>query len=360
MNILFYTRKDLLLNRGGDTIQVLKTKEYLEKTGVNIDFHFNRPKDLSKYDLIHVFNIIPISHVHEFITLHNHLGIVLSPIFWKLDEFNEKVMDKLVLRRRIYRELTRLPIAGALMKSAFISKLTGKVSPELFKRMSLPCFEIPKIVLPNSLAETECYPEVKGLKEKTMVIPNGVDTSIEPTPFNLLKERYSLPDKFILCVGRIEYRKNQLALLQAAKKLHLPVLLVGKINKAETGYSKLLKSYHFIHIDGLNQKDLYGLYSGAAAHVLPSWFETPGLASLEAGYNGAQVVSTNRGCAEEYFGDLAYYCNPESVESVMEAITSAIEKPKDLNKLKILIAEKFTWQVAAAKTKAAYNLVLRN
>ena len=47
---------------------------------------------------------------------------------------------------------------------------------------------------------------------------------------------------------------------------------------------------------------LADLYQGARVHILPSWFETTGLVSLEAALSGCSVVSTERGHAEEYLG----------------------------------------------------------
>ena len=44
--------------------------------------------------------------------------------------------------------------------------------------------------------------------------------------------------------------------------------------------------------------------------ALPSWFETPGLAALEAALAGCSVVITPFGSTREYFGDLVEYARP--------------------------------------------------
>lgn len=57
MNILFQSRKDLLVHPGGDTIQILKTKEMLEKNGYNVDIELSDEVDVSTYDIVHIFNL---------------------------------------------------------------------------------------------------------------------------------------------------------------------------------------------------------------------------------------------------------------------------------------------------------------
>ncbi len=56
---------------------------------------------------------------------------------------------------------------------------------------------------------------------------------------------------------------------------------------------------------------------------MPSWFETTGLSSLEAAAMGCNIVITRKGDAYEYFGDYAYYCDPESPDSIFKAIEKA-------------------------------------
>ena len=50
MKILFQSRKTLFTAPGGDTTQILKTKEYLEKAGCIVDITLELEPDLSGYD----------------------------------------------------------------------------------------------------------------------------------------------------------------------------------------------------------------------------------------------------------------------------------------------------------------------
>ncbi len=210
----------------------------------------------------------------------------------------------------------------------------------------------------NSSLEAEYLKNKFNFGGKVFIIPNGVDDNIESAPFDLLKKKYNLPDNYILCAGRIEYRKNQLELLKAAKELEFNVILAGKVNNKEKKYFRQFRDFNFLHLSGMPQNELFGLYSGCRAHVLPSWFETPGLSSLEAAFCGAQIVTTDRGCTKEYFGDNAFYCNPEDYKSIKDALKNSMEHPKDPDLLIDLIKNNYTWKIAAEKTLKAYKSIL--
>jgi glycosyltransferase involved in cell wall biosynthesis len=102
---------------------------------------------------------------------------------------------------------------------------------------------------------------------------------------------------------------------------------------------------------------LADLYKNATVHVCPSWYETPGLASLEAGAEGCNIVVTDKGSTREYFGSYAYYCEPDSILSIRAAVVKAYSAPKN-NRLKNIILENYTWEKAAEKTVLAYKTVM--
>jgi glycosyltransferase involved in cell wall biosynthesis len=90
-------------------------------------------------------------------------------------------------------------------------------------------------------------------------------------------------NEFALCVGRIEPRKNQLRLVQALRSSKIPVVMVGRRMNAKffEAVKQAMKSSDVI-IEETNQEQLKRIYAAARVHVLPSIYETPGLASLEA------------------------------------------------------------------------------
>jgi glycosyltransferase involved in cell wall biosynthesis len=98
-------------------------------------------------------------------------------------------------------------------------------------------------------------------------------------------------------------------------------------------------------------------YREAKVHVLPSWFETCGLSSLEAGAMGCNVVVADKGFTREYFGENAFYCDPGNVESIYNAVHEAATSPSQ-EALQASVLKNYTWQQAARQTLEAYQSVL--
>jgi glycosyltransferase involved in cell wall biosynthesis len=105
----------------------------------------------------------------------------------------------------------------------------------------------------------------------------------------------------------------------------------------------------------LHESDqLRNLYRGARVHVLPSWFETTGLVSLEAALSGCSVVSTSLGHAREYLGDLAWYCDPREPASILAAVRQAWGTPPS-SALRQRVLDHYTWKHVADATIEAYG-----
>ena len=94
-------------------------------------------------------------------------------------------------------------------------------------------------------------------------------------------------------------------------------------------------------------------------HVLPSWLETPGLSQLEAAACGCNIVSTDRGSTVDYFGDMAFYCNPSEISSIGAAIDDCFENLKSPKEMSDFILDQYTWDQSGKQTLQAYQEVLR-
>src|SRR6185437_7691066 len=74
---------------------------------------------------------------------------------------------------------------------------------------------------------------------------------------------------------------------------------------------------------------LASAYAAARVFALPSWFETPGLAALEAALAGCAVVVTPNGCTREYFGPRVEYARPDRPAAIRAALARAWEHGPD-------------------------------
>ena len=92
--------------------------------------------------------------------------------------------------------------------------------------------------------------------------------------------------------------------------------------------------------------------------MLPSWFETPGLAALEAALAGTAVVLTPNGCTREYFGDRVEYARPNRPREVAQSLDRAWNEGPSPG-LKAWIGSHYPWTVVAKRTAEAYDHVMR-
>jgi glycosyltransferase involved in cell wall biosynthesis len=183
-----------------------------------------------------------------------------------------------------------------------------------------------------------------------------------------LRQKYKLPNRFILSVGSLEPRKNQLAILKAVKAemLDIPVVFVGK----HTSYFNKMKQ--FADENGLNQQvfflphinddEVAGLYQMANLSVYISFFEGFGLPVIEAMASGCPVITSNVSCLPETAGDAALLCPPGDFARLGKNIRLMLENEEERQKLifkGIERAAKFHPKFFAEKMNTLYNSVLK-
>jgi glycosyltransferase involved in cell wall biosynthesis len=217
-------------------------------------------------------------------------------------------------------------------------------------------------VLPNTRAEAQLISEGLGVPAgKVTVIPNGVEERFGNASPDLFVEKYGVKD-FILTVGHTGHeRKNVLRLIRALATIDHPAVIIGRIIKSAYGEAcvrEASRHKHILLIDGMDHQSelLASAYAACDVFVLPSLFETPGIAALEAALAGAKVAITPYGGTAEYFGSFATYVEPTSVESIREGILKELSKPKD-PALQARVRENYLWSAVAAQTAAVYRAV---
>jgi glycosyltransferase involved in cell wall biosynthesis len=212
------------------------------------------------------------------------------------------------------------------------------------------------LLLPNSENEYKRLSNHFQIHHRYKVVPNAIDSKL----FNPKKDE-TRNQNLILCVGRIEGIKNQLNLIKALSNSSFKLILIGAATLNQESYYQECRqaaATNVQFIDHIPQKDLIAYYQQARVHVLPSWFETTGLSSLEAAVMGCNIVITDKGDTREYFEDMAYYCDPSSPESIKSAVMLAASSPFN-EVLREKILREYIWPVTAAKTLEAYKLSLQ-
>ncbi|MFQ5410554.1 MAG: glycosyltransferase family 4 protein [Anaerolineales bacterium] len=189
-----------------------------------------------------------------------------------------------------------------------------------------------------------------------------------------LREKYGLPESYVLYLGGFHRRKNVHHLLAAWTwahdpiGAHYPLIIAGALPqhpdgrlfydlKALAHELDVTDSVRFIgHVD---EADKPALYQGAACFVYPSSYEGFGLPPLEAMACGTPVVTTNEASLPEVVGDAAYLiADPTDTRKLGAAIIGAVvdeQLADDLRERGLAQASKFTWARTARETVAVYR-----
>lgn len=209
-----------------------------------------------------------------------------------------------------------------------------------FKRA---CQKADRVIAVSEMTKRDIVDFFNISPDKIDVIYQGCDNSFKVAAAEELKkqvkEKYKLPDNYILYVGTIESRKNLLLALKALKESSnkIPLVAVGR----PTPYMNEVKQYikenglenlvTFLH--GVPFGDLPAIYQQATIFVYPSFFEGFGIPIIEALYSGIPVIAATGSCLEEAGGPDSIYVNPNSVEQMRDAISYLINNPDQRNKM---------------------------
>jgi glycosyltransferase involved in cell wall biosynthesis len=148
---------------------------------------------------------------------------------------------------------------------------------------------------------------------------------------------FNLPEKYILSVGTIEERKNQLVILEAIKDTDLHLVLIGK----EKAYAEKLKTFiekneltHRIHfIANASNEALVEIYKNASAFVYASFYEGFGIPILEAMASGVPVIASHASSLPEVGGEAVLYFNPNSSDELNTALSRILNDTAFKNSL---------------------------
>jgi len=188
--------------------------------------------------------------------------------------------------------------------------------------------------------------ELYGLAPAAIVVtPNGVDPVFRPGDGGT--------HDYVLSVGAVQPRKNQLAALEAAQAIGLPLVVVGP--EKDAGLARQLRAKGatlrgYIEID-----ELAALYRGAACLVQASHYEGFGLPVLEAMASGTPVVTVRDEALLEVAGDAAVIV---AEGGLAEGIRVALDDREALVAAGLERVRAFSWRAAAERTVAVYQEAL--
>lgn len=171
---------------------------------------------------------------------------------------------------------------------------------------------------------------------KLSVIYNATSNVFKPVLDKKLSKK-----KYFMAVSSIKENKNFIYILEAfrrfsAKNKQVELFVIGDLKSKSfkrIDVSKYTENRQIKFLGRINDTDLVAYYSNAVAFIFPSLYEGFGIPPLEAQACGCPAICSKASCLPEVFQDSVLYCNPYSVDSLVEAMNSILDDEDLCNQL---------------------------
>ena len=189
-----------------------------------------------------------------------------------------------------------------------------------------------------------------------------------------VREKYDLPERFVLYLGGFDWRKQVNNLLLAytfvgeADGDAFPLVIAGREPAYDNrlfpdlrAYSRRLNIEDYVRWIGfVDEEDKPALYRLADIFVFPSLYEGFGLMALEALASGTPVVTSDAIVFEEVLEDAAFIVN-NAREMAGAILALLIQQPLRDSMINqgLALASNYSWRKTAEETLAVYEGVLR-
>ena len=209
-------------------------------------------------------------------------------------------------------------------------------------------------------------------EDQVVAVPNAAATEFRPVARDAaaaaVRDLFSIASPFLLSVGDLQPRKNQIGLIRAFTKFvraypqfphHL--VLAGKdtwyaerVREAarESGVSGRIRFLGFV-----SDRDLLQLYNACDLFVFPSFYEGFGLPALEAMACGRALACSNTSALPEVVDGAAILFDPYAEDEIVRTIADLLLDPQlkaRMERLGLQRAANFSWQKTAQKTLEVY------
>jgi len=211
-------------------------------------------------------------------------------------------------------------------------------------------------------------------EEKIIVIPEGADSVFkrmkDKKKLKLVKNKYKLPEKFILHAGECWKYKNIEGILKIfgkiSEKKDSKNLFFVKVNgtwseEQRKLIEKLGIGKRIVKLPFVPPQDLAAIYNQAAVLLQLSFLEGFGLTVLEAMSCGCPVVVSDAPALKELVNDSGIIVNPLEEEKVITELRKMILNKKIRNiyiKKGLKRAKEFSWEKTARKTLKVYEEII--
>lgn len=253
---------------------------------------------------------------------------------------------------------------------------TSAIRRAAFDMVAGDCKRAKAIIVPSEATKKDIVKIVHANPDNVIVTLEGSESSFRKasqSSIDAVREKYHLPKRYLIFVGRWEPYKGLPVLLEAFDELskndpELGLVICGRpiSHRPEVGelvdYAQK-NNKNIITPGFVTDDELVALYSGASAFTFPSLYEGFGIMVLEAFAIGVPVVTSNVSSLAEVAGDAALLADPKSSTDFASKIKMILDDPglaSELCRKGTERVKQFSWKKMAEETLAVYIKALRN
>src|SRR3990170_493291 len=210
-------------------------------------------------------------------------------------------------------------------------------------------------------------------RERIRVIYPAYANHFKPASINeiaCIRDRYRIPETYILHVGRIDRKKNLTVLVRAFAEFQKQTTFNGKLVLVGEEYLKSRDTILHPTIEQLELRDeviftgrvpdsdVPALYSGALVTVFPSLHEGFGLAHVEAMACGSPLIASSAGAVREVIGEAGILLDSIDTNSIVEALIRVVKDPilrQEMQRRSLAHSEQFRGEYSARQTLRLYE-----
>jgi mannosyltransferase B len=227
------------------------------------------------------------------------------------------------------------------------------------------------IITISESAKKDIINHLQVPEDKIRIVYPGIDLEkyskiIEKKELKKIREKYKLPEKYILYLGTIEPRKNIERIVKSF--LEYKNLFKSNIKLVLAGgkgwkYDKIMELVEqnkdkIILTGYVEEEDKVLLYKMSEIFVFPSLYEGFGMPVLEAMACEIPVITSNVSSLPEVAGEAGVLVDPLNEKEMVEAydrILSDENLKREMIKKGIEQSKKFQWKESAKKLEKIYE-----